>query len=88
MNHTIKTSLEKPLTTVLVFLIFVIIFASSFLYSINYVIKKKYILLELKVLWNMSAISETCNRTHNILELVDILPNVSFTRSKTERDYY
>ena len=36
----------------------------------------------------MSAISETCNRTHNILELVDILPNVSFTRSKTERDYY
>ena len=50
MNHTIKTSLEKPLTTVLVFLIFVIIFASSLLYSINYVIKKKYILLELKVL--------------------------------------
>ena len=36
----------------------------------------------------MSAISETCNRAHNILELVDILPNVSFTISETELDYY
>ena len=37
----------------------------------------------------MSAISETYNRAHNILgELVDILPNVSFTKSKMERDYY
>ena len=36
----------------------------------------------------MSAISGTCNRAHNILELTDILPNVSFTTSKTERDYY
>ena len=26
-------------------------------------------MLELKVPWPMSAISETCNRTHNILEL-------------------
>ena len=33
----------------------------------------KYILLELKVPWPMSAISETYNRGHNILELVDIL---------------
>ena len=42
----------------------------------------KYILLELKVTWPMiSAISETYNRTHNILEFVDILPNVSFTTS-------
>ena len=27
----------------------------------------------------MSAISETYNSTHNILELDDVLPNVSFT---------
>ena len=31
----------------------------------------------------MSAISETCNRTRNSL---DILPNASFTTSETERD--
>ena len=36
----------------------------------------------------MSAISETYNRTHKILGLVDILPNASFTTSETERDYY
>ena len=36
----------------------------------------------------MNAISETCNRTHNILELEDILLNVSFTESETERDDY
>ena len=36
----------------------------------------------------MSAISETYNRTHNILELVDVLPNVSLTTSETELDYY
>ena len=35
----------------------------------------------------MSTISETYNRAHNILEFVDILPNVSFTRNQTERDY-
>ena len=35
----------------------------------------------------MSAISETYNRTHNILELEDVLSNVSFTASETERDY-
>ena len=29
----------------------------------------------------MSAIFETYNRAHNILELADILPNVSFTTS-------
>ena len=59
-----------------------------FPYSINYVIKAKYILLESKVSWHMSAISETYNRGHNILELADILPNVSFTASETESDYY
>ena len=32
--------------------------------------------------------SEIYNRGHIILELVDILPNVSFTTIKTERDYY
>ena len=36
----------------------------------------------------MGAISGTYNRDHNILGLVDILPNVSFTTSETERDYY
>ena len=35
----------------------------------------------------MSAISEIYNRTHNVLELEDVLPNVSFTASETERDY-
>ena len=36
----------------------------------------------------MIDISETYNRAHNILELVDILTNVSFTTSETECDYY
>ena len=36
----------------------------------------------------MSPISETYNQAHNILELVDILPNVSFTTNETERNYY
>ena len=36
----------------------------------------------------MSVISETYNRAHNILELVDILPNVTFITSETKRDYY
>ena len=36
----------------------------------------------------MSNIFETCNHPHNILEFVDILPNVSLTKSGTERDYY
>ena len=41
----------------------------SFLYSVNQGIKAKYILLELKVPWPMSAISETYNRAHYVLEL-------------------
>ena len=41
-----------------------------------------YILLELKVPWPMKAICETYNRTHNILELEDVLPNLSFTASE------
>ena len=36
----------------------------------------------------MSVIYETYNRAHNILELVDILPNVTFITSETKRDYY
>ena len=36
----------------------------------------------------MSAISEPYNRAHNILELTNILTNVSFTISETESDYY
>ena len=35
----------------------------------------------------MSAISKTYIRGHNILVLVDILPNVSFTASENKRDY-
>ena len=34
-------------------------------------------MLELKEAWPKSAISETCYCAHNILEFVDILPNVS-----------
>ena len=34
----------------------------------------------------MSAVSETSNHGYKILELVDILPNVSFTKSETERN--
>ena len=36
----------------------------------------------------MSDISETYNRTQNILEIVVVLPCVSFTTSETERDFY
>ena len=32
----------------------------------------------------MSVIPETYNRSHNILELVDILPNASFTTNESE----
>ena len=65
-----------------------VIFANFFPYYVNYVIKTKYILLELKAPWPMSAISGTYNRGHNILEFVDILPNASFTKSETENCYY
>ena len=34
----------------------------------------------------MSAIFETCNRDHNILELVNILTNFSFATTETEFD--
>ena len=36
----------------------------------------------------MSAITEIYNCAHNILELVAVLPNVSFKTSETVRDYY
>lgn len=52
------------------------------MYSINYLTKTKYILSELKVPSPVSAIPETYNRGHNILELLDILPNVSITKAK------
>ena len=35
----------------------------------------------------MSAISETFNRAHNILEIVDILPNASLTRGTEFSSY-
>ena len=34
----------------------------------------------------MSAINETCNRGHNILELIDILTNFSFATTETGHD--
>ena len=34
----------------------------------------------------MSAMFETCNRGHNILELVDILTNFSVATTETERE--
>ena len=71
---------------VLFFSFTAVIFDNFFPYSINYVIKTKYIFLELKVLCPMSATSETYNHGYKILELVDILQNVSFTTSETERD--
>ena len=74
----------------LVFFVFftftTVIFYNFSPYSINYVIKTKYILLELKALCSMSAISETYNRGYKMLELVDILPNISLTTSETERE--
>ena len=36
----------------------------------------------------MSAISETYDRANNILELLDIFLNISFTTNETERNYY
>ena len=33
----------------------------------------------------MSVIFETFNRAHNIMELVDFFPNVSFITNETER---
>ena len=36
----------------------------------------------------MSAIIEIYSRAHNILEFAAILPNVSFKKSETERNYY
>ena len=36
----------------------------------------------------MSAMTEIYNCAHNILELVAILPNVSFKTSETKRNYY
>ena len=100
LNHANKTSLEtfchtqvwnlKFLSlTIVFFLNFLLIFLQSFFpYSINYVIKAKHFLLELKAPWPISAISETYNRGHNIFQLEDVLPNVSFTTSETETDCY
>ena len=53
-----------------------------------WLIKTKYILLELKLPWPTSPISETNDRVNDILEFVGILPNVSFTTTETERGYY
>ena len=36
----------------------------------------------------MSAISKTYKHANGILEVVDILPHVSFITSETELDYY
>ena len=42
--------------------------------------------MELKVPWLKSVIFKVYNCAHNIFELVDILPNVSFTTSETDCD--
>ena len=101
LNHADKTSLEtfwhtqvwnlRHMASTIVldfFKHFAVIFAKFFLYSIKQAIKTKYVLFELKVPWPTNAISETYNRAHTIVELVDILPNVFFTTSETELDYY
>ena len=36
----------------------------------------------------MSAFLETCNRGHNILELIDILTNIFFATTETEGHYW
>ena len=41
----------------------------------------EHIVLELKAL-------RTYNGAHNIIKLVDILPNLSFTTSEVEHDYF
>ena len=99
LNHADKASLETfwytqfwnlkhlSLTIVLFFfLLFAVIFANFFLYSINPVIKAKYTVLEWKVPWPMSTISETYNCAHSILELADILLYVYFT-TNMKRNY-
>ena len=48
-------------------------------------IKTEYFLYEKT--GHMSVIFEICNRSQNIFELVDILPNVSFATCEKERDY-
>ena len=65
-------------------LVFLTFLLTVFPCIINYVIKARYILLELKVPWPMSAISETYKRAHKILGLEDILPNASVTLIKQE----
>ena len=64
----------------------IFVFANFFPCFIDYVIRAKYILLELKAPLPIRAISETYNRGHDILEILDIIPNVSFTTSKMESD--
>ena len=76
------------LTIVLFFFNFLLLILQFFLYSTDYLIKRKYILLELKLPWPVRAVSETYNRDRNFLELVDVLPNVSFTTSEAKRNYY
>ena len=68
------------------FQLFAVIFENSFLYSVDQGIKAKYVLLELKVPWPMSAISETYNRARYISEIVYIYPKVPFLASETKRD--
>ena len=73
----------------LFFLLFAVIFANFFPYSKNYIIKMKYVLLELKnTMTHEWGISESYNGGHNILELSDILLSVFLTTSETEWDCY
>ena len=66
-------------------LLFAVIFANFFPYFKNYIIKMKYVLLELKnTMTHEWGISESYNGGHNILELSDILLSVFLTTSETE----
>ena len=88
MAHSSLNSEKSVFGKCLFLKLFAVIFANFFPYSINYVIKTKYILQELKTPWHINAISKTYNCGYNIMEFADILPNVSFSTSETELDYY
>ena len=83
------------LSLCLIFVLLDILTIASFLFfhillSIFYkkkLIKAIFFSLEKKTPWSMSAISELYNRGYNILELFDNLPNFSFAKTETDRDY-
>ena len=87
LAHSSLKSEISVFANCLVFFYFLLLFLLT-LFCIDKVIKTKYIWLELKIPWPFNATPETYNRDDNILDLADILTNVSFTKSETKRDYY